>query len=179
MAAVAVVVVAAAVGAAGAVVATEAATAVEAVEAVEAVVVAVAVPAWLMRPELPPHDSGGRGDAPRSTPRTQSALRMSHTAPSEGAYVLCRRHAARVLLLGYPYTLFLFDPTCTVTWLGRCESAGGSGKDDRCREPHGWGAWASTQPPGPTDTPAPVPRHPCSAAESSTEDDDKLEYASR
>ena len=98
MAAVAVVVVAAAVGAAGAVVATEAATAVEAVEAVEAVVVAVAVPAWLMRPELPPHDSGGRGDAPRSTPRTQSALRMSHTAPSEGE----ARAASEGRVLGSP-----------------------------------------------------------------------------
>ena len=74
VAVVAVVAVAVAVGAAGAVVATEAAKAVEAVEAAEAVAVAAAVPAWLMRPGLPPPDSGGRGDAPRSTPRTVALL---------------------------------------------------------------------------------------------------------
>ena len=98
VAVVAVVAVAVAVGAAGAVVATEAAKAVEAVEAAEAVAVAAAVPAWLMRPGLPPPDSGGRGDAPRSTPRTQSALRMSHTAPSEGE----ARAASEGRVLGSP-----------------------------------------------------------------------------
>ena len=75
------------VGAAGAVAAKEAEKVVAAVgAAAEAAVAvaAVAVAAWLTRPELPPPDSGGRADAPRSTPHTRSALRMPHTAPSEG-----------------------------------------------------------------------------------------------
>lgn len=73
------------VGAAGAVTAKEAEKVVAAVGvAAEVAVAGAAVAAWLTRPELPPPDSGGRADAPRSTPHTRSALRMPHTAPSEG-----------------------------------------------------------------------------------------------